>query len=105
MAKKAKIRVYAREWRDHKKMTLEATAERAEMSVSYLHDLETGHPKKRWNVEHLEGLAHAFGIDPEDLLWNPLVGGPPLWRILKGIDPKDQAQAARILETFTKKAS
>jgi transcriptional regulator with XRE-family HTH domain len=100
MAKKAKIQWYAREWRKKKGFSLEQAAGRASMAVSYLSDLEKGN--RRWNQDHLDILSNAYGIDPEDLFWNP-EKGPPLWRIIDGIKPEDQAQAAKILETFAKK--
>lgn len=99
MAKKAKIRWYPREWRKKLGWTLEKASGVSGIGLSYLSDLEKG--RRRWNEDHLEALAHAYGIDAEDLLWNPDIG-PPLWRIIKGMDPADQVQAAKILETFKK---
>lgn len=100
MAKKHKIRIFPREWRKKAGLNLEKASERLQMAVSYLSDLEKG--KRRWNQDHLDAFASAYGIDAEDLFWNPEVG-PPLWRIFNSIPAENQAQAAKILETFAKK--
>lgn len=100
MAKKKRAEWYAREWRKQADMTLERASERSGIQVGYLSELEKG--KKRWNEDHLAALAHAYGIDPEDLLWNPLVGRP-LWRILRSLEPQYRDKAAQVLEVFMKK--
>lgn len=101
MAKRQKIQWYAREWRKKKELTLEAAAERLDgMALSYLSDLEKG--KARWNSDHLEAFAFAYGIDPEDLLWNPNAP-PPLWVVINKIAPADRDNAAKALAGFMKK--
>lgn len=101
MAKKPKIKWYAREWRKKKGLTLEQAASRmAGMAISYLSDLEKG--KARWNSDHLDAFAFAYGIDPEDLLWNP-DAPPPLWVVINKIAPGDRDNAAKALAGFVKK--
>lgn len=102
MAKKPKIQWYAREWRKKRGLTLEGAADRLDgMALSYLSDLEKG--KARWNSDHLEAFAHAYGIDPEDLLWNPDAPAP-LQVIINKIAKADRENAAKALEGFIKKA-
>lgn len=100
MAKKPKIQWFAREWRKKRELSLEKAAGRLNMAISYLSDLEKGN--KRWNQDHLDAMAQAYGIEPEDLFWNPL-GTPPLWVLWNKIAPADRDQAAKVLETFVKK--
>lgn len=101
MAKKPKTQWYARQWRKKKGLTLEeASARLDDMAISYLSDLEKG--KARWNVDHLDAFAFAYGIEPEDLLWNP-DAPPPLWVIINKIAPGERANAAKALEGFAKK--
>jgi transcriptional regulator with XRE-family HTH domain len=102
MAKGPKIRWFAREWRKKKKMKLKEAAEKAGISVSYLHDLETGHEDKRWNEDTLNALAKAYSIDPQDLFWNPNESAP-IWVLVSKIAPDDQESAAKALEGFVKK--
>jgi transcriptional regulator with XRE-family HTH domain len=100
MAKTSKIQWFAREWRKKKGWTLEKAAANMGMAVSYLSDLEKGN--RRWNQDHLDTMALAYGMDPEDLFWDP-AGSPPLWVVIHKISPADRGQAAKVLETFIKK--
>lgn len=100
MAKRPKIQWFAREWRKKRELSLEKAAARLTMAVSYLSDLEKG--KRRWNQDHLDAMALAYGIEPEDLLWNP-DAPPPLWVVWNKIAPADRDQAAKVLEAFVKK--
>jgi transcriptional regulator with XRE-family HTH domain len=101
MAKKhTSPRIFLREWRQHRGYNLEKAAGILGMAVSYLSDLEKGN--RRWNRDHLETFAMGYGIDWEDLFWNPEVG-PPAWRIINNIAPEDRDQAINILKTFVKK--
>lgn len=101
MAKKLmQVPWYAREWRKQAGLNLETAAERSGLSVGYLSDLEKG--RKRWSEYHLAALANAYGCDPEDLLWNPLVGRP-IWKILRSLGPEHRERAAQVLEILTKK--
>ena len=102
MAKKPKVQWFAREWRKEKGLTLEQAASRAGMSAGYLSDLEKGHPDKRWNEDHLNALAFAYGIEPTDLLWNPKAP-PPLWVVINKIALGDRDNAAKALAGFVKK--
>ena len=100
MAKQKKVSWYAREWRKQAGLNLEEASERSGMSVGYLSDLEKG--RKDWNERHLPALAYAYGVDPEDLLWNPLVGRP-IWKILRSLGPENRDKAAQVLEILMKK--
>ena len=103
MAKK-QFHVYAREWRDKKRLTLEMAANLMDMSVSYLSDLEKGHPKKRWHISHLVNMAEAYGLeDPQDLFRHP-DKHDPLASLLKGLSKDEKATAERVIMAMVKKS-
>jgi transcriptional regulator with XRE-family HTH domain len=100
MAKKQKIRWFAREWRKAAGLNLERAADRLSMAVSYLSDLEKG--KRRFNQDHLEAMAEAYGTDPASLIMRDPSDPSGLWSIWDSIPAQDRPQAAKILETFKK---
>jgi transcriptional regulator with XRE-family HTH domain len=103
MAKKPHIQVYAREWREKKGLTLEKAADRMGMSVSYLSDLEKGHPKKRWNISHLAALANAYELDDfQDLFRHP-DRYDPLLSLVKGLSKEEKATAERVITAMVKR--
>lgn len=64
------IRLYLKEWREHKALTQAQLAERAGVTITALSRIETG--QIRWTAEHLEQLALALDIDdPRKLLFPP----------------------------------
>lgn len=101
MAKKPKIRWFAREWRKHAGLNLERAADRLGMAVSYLSDLEKG--KRRFNQDHLEAMADAYGTDPASLLMRDPSNPDALWSIWDQIQPMQREQALRVLQTFAGK--
>jgi len=101
MANKAKIRWFAREWRQHAGLTLERAADRLHMAVGHLSDLEKG--KRRFNQDHLEAMADAYGCTPADLIIRNPVDPKGIWSIWDNISPPDRDQAAKVLETFIRK--
>lgn len=103
MAKKADLRVFAREWRIKRELTLEKVAHRVGMSVSYLSDLEKGAGGKRWNMDHIIALADAYGLDdPQDLFRHP-DRQDPLLRLVNGLKGEDRDTAERILSALHRK--
>lgn len=104
MAKDEKYHVYAREWRDEKDMTLEQVAKIIGLSVSYLSDLERGHPDKRWNVDHLVDLAKVYDLSgPRDLFRHPKDHNP-LVTMVEKLSKDERETAERVLAAITKKA-
>jgi DNA-binding Xre family transcriptional regulator len=103
MAKKQKFRWFAREWRKHNNLNLEAAADRLGMSVGYLSDLEKG--KRRFNQDHLEAMAEAYNCTPADLLMRDPTAPNSIWSIWDQIAPTERETAVRVLQGFVKKAS
>ena len=55
-----------RVWREHRGLTQQALADRAEISKNYLSQIETGARDGRVRV--LQALARALGVDLDDLV-------------------------------------
>jgi len=55
-----------RVWRDHRKLSAQALAEKARISAAYLSEIETG--RKEGSVSVLKRLADALSIDLDDLV-------------------------------------
>ena len=55
-------------WREHRGMTISALAEKADLSQSYLSQIEAG--KRVGRVSVLQRLARLLSVDLEDLLTN-----------------------------------
>ncbi len=64
------VKLYLKEWRDMRGLSLMQLAARTELSVSELARLE--HESDRpWNSAQLAVLAEAIAVDPVDLLKPP----------------------------------
>jgi len=57
--------VPVRVWREHRGLSARALASRAGISTAYLSQIETG--KKPGSFDAVAKLAHALGVDMEDL--------------------------------------
>ncbi|WP_127076541.1 helix-turn-helix transcriptional regulator [Rhodomicrobium lacus] len=53
-------------WREHRRLTSAALAEKAEVAQSYISEIETG--KKEGGLKTMKKLADALGIGLEDLV-------------------------------------
>jgi transcriptional regulator with XRE-family HTH domain len=62
-----------REVLKRKDMTVVALSERSGIAQGYLNELMNLHPRKRWNITHITGVAEALDI--------------PVWQLF--IDPRD----------------
>lgn len=76
-----------REWREHRRLTQEQLAERAEMTKSMISEIENG--KKRLHDGHIAALCFALGIETEQLLKDPMA--PTREDLLRNASP-DQAR-------------
>lgn len=65
-----RLRVYFKEWRKFRRLTLEQVAERADTTKSAIQKLETG--ETMYNQSSLEALAEALTTTPAEL-----IAGPP----------------------------
>ncbi len=103
MAKRAKTRWFAMQWRKHRGYNMEKAAERLGVSVGHLSDLEKG--KKRWNQDHIEAMAEAYNCEPADILMRDPSEPSAIWSIWDQIPPTQRTQAAELLRVLIKKAS
>lgn len=101
MAKKPKIRWFARQWRKKSGLNLQKAADRLHMSVGYLSELEKG--KRRFNQDHLEHMSDAYGCTPADLLIRDPSDPESPWSIWDNIPNEERPHAMEILGTFAKK--
>lgn len=96
-----KQRHFIKSWRKFRNLTQEQLAERVGYDRSYINKIENG--KKRYDQPFLEAAADALGCEPADLIMRDPSQPGSIWTIWDQIPKADREQAARILETFTKK--
>lgn len=87
-------RHFIREWRKHRGLTQEQLAQRVDVVVSSISQLETG--KQGYSQSMLEALAEALACDTWDLLHNdPSKEGDvvDLTRLLNNASPELKAEA------------
>lgn len=102
MAKKQKIRWFAKEWRKHRGYNLTQAADILGTTTGHLSDLEKG--KKRFNQDHLELMAAAYNCEPADLIMRDPTAPGSIWSIWDQIEPQQREVATRMLEGLVKKA-
>jgi transcriptional regulator with XRE-family HTH domain len=84
-----------REWRDHRGLTQEQLAERANMTKSMISEIESG--KKRLHDDHIAALSFALGVEePGDLLRNPRTPTPD--DLLRGASPEQRQEITDFVE-------
>ncbi len=67
------VRLYLREWREHRGLTQQQLAERAGIALPNLSRIEDG--QMRWHSELLEQMALALDLDdPRKVLFPPELG-------------------------------
>lgn len=102
MAKKAQ-KQFIREWRKFRGLTQEQLAERMGIARSYVSHVEKGN--RRYDQLFLEAAADALLCQPADLIMRDPTQPGSIWSIWDQIPPTEREQAAKVLQTFTKKAS
>jgi transcriptional regulator with XRE-family HTH domain len=95
-------RHFIREWRKHRGLTQEQLAERIDVAVSTISQLETN--KQGYSQATLEALAWALQCEPADLLMRDPTKEDALWTIWEGLDAPSKQQIVEIAKTF-KRAS
>lgn len=63
------VKLYLREWAEARGITPQQLAERAEMTLPTLSQIESG--RRGWTSEQLETLARSLTLAPEQLLNSP----------------------------------
>ena len=94
---------FIREWREFRGLSQERLAERVDLSVSSISQLENG--KQGYRQATLEALANAMQCRPGDLLMrNPLTEDAP-WSIWDTLKPAQKRQAIALIEALQKTAN
>lgn len=100
---KHKRRLYLREWRKHRGLTLEQLADRVGMTHSSLSRIERG--LQRYDQELLERAADALQCEEVDLLIRDPLAPESIWSIWDKAQPGQRRQiveiAAALLKTGT----
>lgn len=95
---------FIRQWRKHRRLTLEACAERSGMSKGNLSNIETG--KTGYNQATLEALAEALQCDPVDLLIRNPADPEGIWTLLERVKtPAERKQLLGIIRGFVESSA
>lgn len=96
-------RHFIREWRKHAGLTQEQLANRLEVAVSTISQLETG--KQGYSQPTLEAIADALHCQPADLLMRNPLASDAVWSLedqLKKADPRTRESIIAVMETMLK---
>lgn len=101
--KKERPAHYLKEWRDYRGLTQEQLADKAKTAANVISHLETG--DRRLSDKWLMRLAPHLNTTPGSILdYDPNEIDTTLQEIWANISQADRPQAARVFETFRKKA-
>jgi len=91
---------FIREWRKHRGLTQQQLADRVEMTVSSINQIESY--KQGLSDETLAALAYALGCENRgDLLSrDPNAPDYQAWQLIAGLKPEKQRQALKILRAL-----
>ncbi len=96
-------RVFIREWRKHRGLTLEQLSERIDMSPGNLSHLERG--MVAYTQDTLEALAEALGTDAASLLMRDPTGPDAIWSVWECASAAEKQQIVELAKVVIKKAS
>lgn len=91
-------RVFFREWREHRGLTLERAGEQIGMSHGNLSRIERG--LQPYDEPILRRMADAYRCDPADLLIRDPSDPEGIWSIWDQIPPEQHTQAKAVLMAF-----
>ena len=86
---------YIRQWRKHRRLTLEQLSERVGMSAGNLSNIETG--KTGYGQDTLEALADALQCGPADLLMRNPTDPEAIWTLWENAKPAQRKQIIGII--------
>lgn len=92
-------RHFIRQWRKHRGLTQERLAERIDMSMSSISQLENG--KQNYTQATLEAIADALQCSPGDLLMRDPTDGDAIWSIWEGLKAPQRQQALEVLRILS----
>lgn len=93
-------RTFIREWRKHRRLTLEKLAERVGITHGNLSRIERG--LRPYGQPLLEALAEELRTDPASLLMRNPLDPEGLWSIWDQIPPTERPRAIEVLRAFTR---
>ena len=96
--RRTKPRNYIRAWRHYRDLTLEALAERVEVTHSTLSRVERG--LQPYNQSLLEALADALRCDPVDLLIRDPTDPEGIWSVWNGLNQPQKRQAIAVISAL-----
>lgn len=91
---------FIREWRQHRRLSLDELASRAEMDKGNLSKIERG--KLPWNQDTLEALAIALGVDAPTLLTRDPTAPTPIWTTMARATADQRRQIEAVAETLVR---
>lgn len=91
---KHRTKVYFREWRKFRGLTLEQASERAGMSHGNISAMERG--AQDYTRSGLEALAHAYQCDPADLLMRNPNDPDAIWTLWERAKPGERKMIVNI---------
>lgn len=87
---------FIRQWRKHRRLTLEVLSDRVGMSPGNLSNIETG--KTGYGQETLEALAGALQCTPADLLMRNPSDPEAIWSLWESAKPGQRKQIIGIIK-------
>lgn len=93
-------KTFLRQWREVRGLTQEQLADRMEISVPLLSQIENG--KRPYTQATLEAAAEALGTDPGSLVMRDPSQDDALWSIIDGLKPAERKRAVTIIEALKK---
>ena len=95
------VRMYLREWREHRGLKQPQLAGRMDCSVAKLSKLESG--DQRMTDAWMAAAAYALGIEPEDLLHHPDQPTPNM--LLRDATEEQREYAIKVLRAIVGNAA
>lgn len=102
--KRARQKLYLKQWRTYRGLTQERLAERVGMTQGMISHLEKG--RADYSGDTLAKLGDALSCEPQDLLMRDPTKPDAVWSILdnlKKATPEERDQVARIAEALLRK--
>lgn len=96
-------RTFIRQWRKHRRLTLEVVAGRLETSHATLSRIERG--LQPYSQPLLERLAEEFQTDPASLLIRNPLDPEGIWSVWDQAKPGERRQIVEIAKTLLKTGS
>jgi transcriptional regulator with XRE-family HTH domain len=97
---KPRQRTYFKEWRKYRQLTLEAAAERADMTAGNISAMERG--TQGYTQDGLEALAWAYSTDPANLINVDPDKNDAIFSIWERAKPAERTMIIEVAKTIVK---